>query len=193
MRQTYSIEQPMGENDDYFLMDAIEDTSAVSVTDHFEVLNRYELVSKWFETLSDAEKEILTLRFGLDDRDPQTLEFIGRSFGVTRERIRQIEPKSLEKLRNSVENEQINLTGSQEIGDLKVPRCYTMEIQAEAIKLVSDQGLSLETVARRLVIPKNTLAGWIATAKVGNLPSDSVTSSTLNQEAPKPSLMHRTC
>jgi len=123
MRQTYSIEQPLGDNDDYFLMDAIEDASAVSVTNHFEDLNRYELVSKWFETLSDAEKEILTLRFGLDDRDPQTLESIGRSFGVTRERIRQIEAKSLEKLRNSMENEQIHLTGHQEIGDLKVPRC----------------------------------------------------------------------
>lgn len=66
-------------------------------------MNRYEMVSKWFETLSDSEKRILTLRFGLDDKDPQTLDTIGRSFGVTRERIRQIEAKSLEKLRKILE------------------------------------------------------------------------------------------
>ena len=66
-------------------------------------MNRYEMVSKWFETLSESEKRILTLRFGLDDKDPQTLDTIGRSFGVTRERIRQIEAKSLEKLRKILE------------------------------------------------------------------------------------------
>ena len=60
-----------------------------------EDVNKYEMVSKWFETLSDSEKKILTLRFGLDDKEPQTLDTIGRSFGVTRERIRQIEAKSL--------------------------------------------------------------------------------------------------
>ena len=71
-----------------------------------EDLNKYELVATWFETLSDNEKRILTLRFGLDDKEPQTLDTIGRSFGVTRERIRQIESKSLEKLRKFVESTQ---------------------------------------------------------------------------------------
>jgi len=103
LKKTYSIERPMGENNDYFLIDTIEDTSTISPAVLLEDLNKYELVSKWFETLSDAEKKILTLRFGLDDKDPQTLDTIGRSFGVTRERIRQIEAKSLEKLRKIVE------------------------------------------------------------------------------------------
>jgi RNA polymerase primary sigma factor len=103
LKKTYSIERPMGENNDYFLIDTIEDTSTVSPAVLLEDLNKYELVSKWFETLSDGEKKILTLRFGLDDKDPQTLDTIGRSFGVTRERIRQIEAKSLEKLRKIVE------------------------------------------------------------------------------------------
>jgi RNA polymerase primary sigma factor len=103
VKKTYSIERPMGENNDYFLIDTIEDTSTVSPSVLLEDLNKYELVSKWFETLSDGEKKILTLRFGLDDKDPQTLDTIGRSFGVTRERIRQIEAKSLEKLRKIVE------------------------------------------------------------------------------------------
>lgn len=106
LRKTYSFEQPMGENSDYFLIDTIEDTSNVVPAELFENLNRYEVVSTWFKTLSDSEKKILTLRFGLDDKDPQTLETIGRSFGVTRERIRQIEAKALEKLRVVVETTQ---------------------------------------------------------------------------------------
>ena len=64
-----------------------------------EDLNKYEVVSKWLGILSEGEKKILTLHFGLDDKDPQTLDTIGRSFGVTRERIRQIEADSLKKLR----------------------------------------------------------------------------------------------
>jgi len=104
LKKTYSIERPMGENNDYFLIDTIEDTSTVSPAELLEDLNKYELLSSWFETLSDSEKKILTLRFGLNDKEPQTLDTIGRSFGVTRERIRQIEAKSLEKLRKVVES-----------------------------------------------------------------------------------------
>jgi RNA polymerase primary sigma factor len=103
LKKTYSIDRPMGENSDYSLSDTIEDTSTVSPAELSENLNRYELVAGWFDTLSASEKKILTLRFGLDDKEPQTLETIGRSFGVTRERIRQIEAKSLVKLRKLVE------------------------------------------------------------------------------------------
>ena len=56
--------------------------------------------------LSGNEREIITLRFGLDDREPQTLDTIGRKFGVTRERIRQIEAKALDKLRNVIAEEE---------------------------------------------------------------------------------------
>lgn len=103
LKKTYSIERPMGENNDYFLIDTIEDTSAVSPAELLEEVNKFELVEKWFKTLSDGEKKILTLRFGLGDKEPQTLDVIGQNFGVTRERIRQIEAKSLEKLRKFVE------------------------------------------------------------------------------------------
>jgi RNA polymerase primary sigma factor len=99
VKKTYSIEHPMGENNDYSLMDTIEDPTAVDPSGLIEDLDKYALVSQWLDSLSDNEREILTLRFGLDDRDPQTLDTIGRSFGVTRERIRQIEAKSLEKLK----------------------------------------------------------------------------------------------
>ena len=64
-----------------------------------ENLDKYELIAQHFEKLSESERLILGLRFGLHDQEPQTLDTIGQSFGVTRERIRQIEAKSLEKLK----------------------------------------------------------------------------------------------
>jgi len=111
LKKTYSIERPMGENNDYFLLDTIEDTSNVSVAELFENLNKYELVSKWLETLADNERNILTLRFGLDDHEPQTLDTIGHIYGVTRERIRQIEVKALEKLRVIIKSSQADCIG----------------------------------------------------------------------------------
>ncbi len=99
LKKTYSIEHPMGENSDYSLIDTIEDSSVVNPLELAEWLNKYQLIADLLATLNDNEKEIIALRFGLNDRDPQTLDTIGRQFGVTRERIRQIEAKSLEKLR----------------------------------------------------------------------------------------------
>jgi len=107
LKKTYSIERPLGDNNDYFLIDTIEDTSTVSPAALLEDLNKYELVSQWFETLSESEKKILTLRFGLEDGEPQTLDTIVRDFGVTRERIRQIEAKALEKLRGLMEMNEV--------------------------------------------------------------------------------------
>ena len=103
LKKTYSIERPMGENNDYSLSDTIEDTSTVSPAVLLEDLNRYELVSRSLDTLSPNEKKVLTLRFGLYDQEPQTLDTIGNTFGLTRERIRQIEVKALEKLRVHLE------------------------------------------------------------------------------------------
>ena len=99
LKKTFSIEHPMGENSDYSLIDTIEDTTVVNPLELAEWLNKYKIIADLLATLNDNEKEIIALRFGLDDRDPQTLDTIGRQFGVTRERIRQIEAKSLEKLR----------------------------------------------------------------------------------------------
>ena len=113
LKKTFSIDRPMGENSDYFLSDTIEDTSTVSPCALLEDLNKYELVSKGFDTLSDGEKKVLTLRFGLYDKTPETLDTIGRSFGLTRERIRQIEAKALEKLRKIMESN--DLAGAVQI------------------------------------------------------------------------------
>ena len=112
VKKTYSIEHPMGENNDYSLMDTIEDTNSIDPSTLIEDLDKFSHVSEWLDSLSENEREILTLRFGLDDREPQTLDTIGRKFGVTRERIRQIEAKSLEKLRLIME--EANVPGMEE-------------------------------------------------------------------------------
>lgn len=108
LKKTYSIEHPMGENNDYSLIDTIEDTSVVNPLELAEWLNKFQIISDLLKTLNDNEKEIIALRFGLNDRDPQTLDTIGRQFGVTRERIRQIEAKSLEKLRSLIAEREKN-------------------------------------------------------------------------------------
>jgi len=106
VKKTYSIEHPMGENSDYSLIDTIEDNNATNPASLIEELNKYAHVSDWLSTLPANEQEILELRFGLNDREPQTLDTIGRKFGVTRERIRQIESKSIEKLRRMIDERQ---------------------------------------------------------------------------------------
>ncbi|MDD2319594.1 MAG: sigma-70 family RNA polymerase sigma factor [Geobacteraceae bacterium] len=107
LKKTYSIEMPMGENSDYFLIDTIEDTSNLSPATLLEDINKFELVSEWLGSLSENEQKIIAMRFGLEDKEPQTLDTIGRSFGVTRERIRQIEAKSLEKLRKMLQQSEV--------------------------------------------------------------------------------------
>ncbi|MEA3465990.1 MAG: sigma-70 family RNA polymerase sigma factor [Thermodesulfobacteriota bacterium] len=99
VKKTYSIEQPLGEDSSYSLMNTIEDVSIVTPAELIDNKDKYFFVSKWLNELKENEREILMLRFGLDDREPETLETIGKRYGVTRERIRQIEVKSLEKLR----------------------------------------------------------------------------------------------
>ncbi len=104
IKKTYSIEHPLGEGEDYSLIDTIEDTKLVDPGSKIEDLDRFAHLQEWMGDLNDNEREILALRFGLDDCDPQTLDTIGQKFGVTRERIRQIEAKSLAKLRKSMKN-----------------------------------------------------------------------------------------
>jgi RNA polymerase primary sigma factor len=105
VKKTYSIEHPLGDNEDYSLIDTIEDKNSIDPGSMIEDLDRYDHVCGWMDDLNENEREILALRFGLNDREPQTLDTIGRQFGVTRERIRQIEAKSLAKLRKTVEDQ----------------------------------------------------------------------------------------
>nr|WP_320050772.1 sigma-70 family RNA polymerase sigma factor [uncultured Desulfuromonas sp.] len=108
VKKTYSIEHPLGENDNYSLMDTLEDSSVVNPAELLENQDQYEFVNKWLGSLKENEREILMLRFGLNDCEPETLDTIGKRYGVTRERIRQIEAKSIDKLRRMMREEAEN-------------------------------------------------------------------------------------
>ncbi|MDY0405549.1 RNA polymerase sigma factor RpoD [Virgibacillus sp. 179-BFC.A HS] len=99
-QEPVSLETPIGEEDDSHLGDFIEDHEAISPSDHaaYELLK--EQLEDVLDTLTDREENVLRLRFGLDDGRTRTLEEVGKVFGVTRERIRQIEAKALRKLRH---------------------------------------------------------------------------------------------
>ncbi|MBT9253322.1 MAG: RNA polymerase sigma factor RpoD [Brockia lithotrophica] len=99
-QEPVSLETPIGEEDDSHLGDFIEDQDAVSPVDaaSYELLK--EQLEKVLDELSEREENVLRLRFGLDDGKMRTLEEVGKVFGVTRERIRQIEAKALRKLRH---------------------------------------------------------------------------------------------
>ena len=95
-----SLDQPVGETDDSNLSDFIEDTQADAPAEMAARKMLGNAVIEALSELSDREKQVVRLRFGLDDGQARTLEEVGREFGVTRERIRQIEAKTLAKLRN---------------------------------------------------------------------------------------------
>jgi len=99
-QEPVSLETPIGEEDDSHLGDFIEDDEVTSPADHaaYEMLK--EQLEDVLDTLTDREENVLRLRFGLDDGRTRTLEEVGKVFGVTRERIRQIEAKALRKLRH---------------------------------------------------------------------------------------------
>ena len=106
-QEPVSLETPIGEEDDSHLGDFIEDQDATSPADHaaYELLK--EQLENVLDTLTDREENVLRLRFGLDDGRTRTLEEVGQVFGVTRERIRQIEAKALRKLRHPSRSKQL--------------------------------------------------------------------------------------
>jgi RNA polymerase primary sigma factor len=99
-QEPVSLETPIGEEEDSHLGDFIEDSEAVVPIDAASFILLQEQLESVLHTLSEREKKVIQLRFGLVDGHPRTLEEVGREFGVTRERIRQIESKTLSKLRH---------------------------------------------------------------------------------------------
>ena len=95
-----SLDTPIGEEDDSHLGDFIKDDTIVGPEDAAAYSMLQEQIGKLLSTLTEREKRVLTLRFGLDDGRTRTLEEVGKEFNVTRERIRQIEAKALRKLRH---------------------------------------------------------------------------------------------
>ena len=101
-QEPVSLETPIGEEEDSHLGDFIEDEAALDPADAASVMLLKEQITEVLQTLAPREAEVLRLRFGLEDGRSRTLEEVGQSFGVTRERIRQIEAKALRKLRHPV-------------------------------------------------------------------------------------------
>ncbi|WP_411354630.1 RNA polymerase sigma factor [Streptomyces albidoflavus] len=98
-REPISLHAPVGGEDDVFLGDLIEDADAASPAESAALLLLRQHLDAVLATLGDRERQVVQLRYGFDDGRPRTLEEIGRLFGVTRERVRQIESKTLRRLR----------------------------------------------------------------------------------------------
>ncbi|MCI8670101.1 MAG: RNA polymerase sigma factor RpoD [Lachnospiraceae bacterium] len=106
-REPASLETPIGEEDDSNLGDFVADNNTVTPEANVEAVMLREHIDLLLQDLKDRERQVIVLRFGLEDGHPRTLEEVGREFNVTRERIRQIEAKALRKLRNPVRSKKI--------------------------------------------------------------------------------------
>ena len=99
IRKTHSLDTPIGNKEEGSLKDLIEDEQSHSPAKVTEGIIRHEQIIQWLQYLTENEKKVISLRFGLEDGEAQTLEVIGKEFGLTRERVRQIEASALNKLR----------------------------------------------------------------------------------------------
>ena len=106
-REPASLETPIGEEDDSNLGDFVADSNVLTPEDNVESVMLREHIDALLADLKERERQVIVLRFGLEDGHPRTLEEVGREFKVTRERIRQIEAKALRKLRNPVRSKRI--------------------------------------------------------------------------------------
>ena len=106
-REPASLETPIGEEDDSNLGDFVADNNVLTPEDNVESVMLREHIDALLGDLKERERQVIVLRFGLEDGHPRTLEEVGREFKVTRERIRQIEAKALRKLRNPVRSKRI--------------------------------------------------------------------------------------
>ena len=106
-REPASLETPIGEEDDSNLGDFVADTNVLTPEQNVESVMLREHIDTLLGDLKERERQVIVLRFGLEDGHPRTLEEVGKEFNVTRERIRQIEAKALRKLRNPVRSKRI--------------------------------------------------------------------------------------
>ena len=107
IRKTYSLESPVGDREESYLRDIIADSTINSPAKIAEGISMREEIDRWLAELKNKEREVICLRFGLEGQEPKTLEEIGLKFGLTRERIRQIEAASLAKLRSIIAKKEI--------------------------------------------------------------------------------------
>jgi RNA polymerase primary sigma factor len=106
-KEPVSLDTPIGEDEDSYLGDFIIDPKIASPTDAILQMDLSEKTRKVLTSLTPREEKVLKMRFGIDEKQDYTLEEVGEKFGVTRERIRQIEVKALRKLRHSSRSRQL--------------------------------------------------------------------------------------
>jgi RNA polymerase sigma factor (sigma-70 family) len=111
LQSTYSLDSPVGDQEDTALGDLIEDTRIAAPSSSAEGIIQRERIVGWLGVLKDKERKVIVYRFGLEGEEPKTLEQIGNIFGLTRERVRQIEAAALAKLRALVAEQ--TLTASE--------------------------------------------------------------------------------
>jgi len=109
VRETYSLDMLIGDQEEDTLKDILQDNNALSPASVSDEIRRREHIDEWLQQLSVSERKIIELRFGLNDGEPKTLDSIGKEFGITRERVRQIETQALNKLRVITKRKKIEL------------------------------------------------------------------------------------
>ncbi len=109
VRETVSLDTIIGEKDEDTLKDVLKDNDAVSPDSYSENSRRREHVERWLSKLTEGERLVIEQRFGLNNEEPMTLDTIGRRCKITRERVRQIEHKALNKLRSITREENLEL------------------------------------------------------------------------------------
>jgi RNA polymerase nonessential primary-like sigma factor len=111
VRETYSLDMLIGDQEEDTLKDILQDSNAVSPASFSDGIRRREHIDDWLLHLSVSERKVIEMRFGLADGEPKTLDSIGKDFGITRERVRQIETQALNKLRVITKRKKIDLEG----------------------------------------------------------------------------------
>ena len=111
VRETYSLDMLIGDQEEDTLKDILQDNNALSPASFSDDIRRREHIDEWLTHLSVSEKKVVEMRFGLNDGEPMTLDSIGKEFGITRERVRQIETQALNKLRAITKRKKIDLEG----------------------------------------------------------------------------------
>ncbi|HLE41191.1 MAG TPA: sigma-70 family RNA polymerase sigma factor [Nitrospirota bacterium] len=111
VRETYSLDMLIGDQEEDTLKDILQDSNALSPASVSDDIRRREHIDEWLTQLSASERKVIEMRFGLIDGEPKTLDSIGKEFGITRERVRQIETQALNKLRVITKRKKIDLEG----------------------------------------------------------------------------------
>ncbi len=111
VRETYSLDMLIGDQEEDTLKDILQDSNALSPASVSDDIRRREHIDEWLQQLSVSERKVIELRFGLIDGEPKTLDSIGKEFGITRERVRQIETQALNKLRSITKRKKIDFEG----------------------------------------------------------------------------------